>query len=117
MVAERTGTIIDRGEALEDLKAWLGPAFARTETRASAGAFIDGCFRGPIVSRVGCLQRRPAWPPFRIQSLFGRSVWSADTLRPLVRDYAMAAVGDRDGALVVDETGYLKKWAHSVGVW
>lgn len=23
MVAERTGTIIDRGDALEDLKAWL----------------------------------------------------------------------------------------------
>lgn len=54
--------------------------------------------------------------PFRIQSLLGRSAWSADALRMLVQDYAMAAVGDKDGVLVVDETGFLKKGAHSVGV-
>jgi SRSO17 transposase len=54
--------------------------------------------------------------PYRMQSLLGRSSWSADDLRDGVRDYALEALGDRDGVLVVDETGFLKKGEHSVGV-
>jgi SRSO17 transposase len=54
--------------------------------------------------------------PYRIQSLLGRSSWSADGLRERVRDYAVAALGDPAGVLVVDETGFLKKGTHSVGV-
>src|SRR3546814_2041340 len=54
--------------------------------------------------------------PYRIQSLLGRSSWSADTLRHRVQDYVMASLGDKDGVLVVDETGFLKKGAHSAGV-
>lgn len=99
------------------MKAKLGPAFGRAETRASASAFIDGLLSGA--------ERKTGWMlaeeagldrPFRIQSLLGRSAWSADALRMLVQDYAMAAVGDKDGVLVVDETGFLKKGSHSVGV-
>lgn len=116
-VSDWTGTLIDWRAALEDLKARLGPAFGRAETRASAGAFIDGLLSGA--------ERKTGWMlaeeagldrPFRIQSLLGRSAWSADALRMLVQDYAMAAVGDKDGVLVVDETGFLKKGSHSVGV-
>jgi len=116
-VADWTGTLIDWRAALDDLKACLGPALGRAETRASAGAFIDGLLSGA--------ERKTGWMlaeeagldrPFRIQSLLGRSAWSADALRMLVQDYAMAAVGDKDGVLVVDETGFLKKGAHSVGV-
>ena len=54
--------------------------------------------------------------PYRMQSLLGRSSWSADDLRDVVRDYAFEALGDPDGVLVVDETGFLKKGEHSVGV-
>src|SRR3546814_16574620 len=54
--------------------------------------------------------------PYCIQSLLGRSSWSADTLRHRVQDYVMASLGDKDGVLVVDETGFLKKGAHSAGV-
>lgn len=116
-VADWTGTLIDWRAALDDLKACLGPALGRAETRASAGAFIDGLLSGA--------ERKTGWMlaeeagldrPFRIQSLLGRSAWSADALRMLIQDYAMAAVGDKDGVLVVDETGFLKKGAHSVGV-
>jgi len=116
-VADWTGTLIDWRAALDDLKVCLGPALGRAETRASAGAFIDGLLSGA--------ERKTGWMlaeeaglnrPFRIQSLLGRSAWSADALRMLVQDYAMTAVGDEDGVLVVDETGFLKKGAHSVGV-
>ena len=54
--------------------------------------------------------------PYRMQSLLGRSSWSADALRGVVRDYVFGALGDPDGVLVVDETGFLKKGARSVGV-
>jgi hypothetical protein len=46
-VADWTGTLIDWRAALDDLKACLGPALGRAETRASAGAFIDGFLYRP----------------------------------------------------------------------
>ena len=51
-----------------------------------------------------------------MQSLLGRSCWDADALRDLVRHEVIARLGDGGGVLVVDETGFLKKGAHSVGV-
>ena len=54
--------------------------------------------------------------PYRMQSLLGRSSWNADALRDGVRAEAIASLGDRSGVLVVDETGFLKKGEHSVGV-
>ena len=54
--------------------------------------------------------------PARMQALLGRSLWDADELRDEVRTYVLEALGDRDAVLVVDETGFVKKGAHSVGV-
>lgn len=54
--------------------------------------------------------------PYRIQSLLGRSSWSADALCDRVRQYALDALEDPGGVLIVDETGFLKKGTHSVGV-
>ena len=116
-VADWTGTLIDWRAGLAELKASLAPAFGRAETCASGGAFIEGLLSGA--------ERKTGWMlaeeagldrPYRIQSLLGRSSWSADALRELVQDYVMAALGDADGVLVVDETGFLKKGTHSVGV-
>lgn len=116
-VADWAGTLIDWREALEGLKAYLSPALGRSETRGSAGLFIEGLLSGAerktgwmLAEEVG-LER-----PYRIQSLLGRSGWSADELRERVQDYAVAALDDASGVLVVDETGFLKKGAHSVGV-
>ena len=54
--------------------------------------------------------------PYRMQSLLGGGHWAAEALRDKVRGYAMEALGDGDGVLVVDETGFLKKGEHSVRV-
>jgi SRSO17 transposase len=116
-VADWSGTLVDWSAALQELKAFLAPALGRVETRHSAGAFIDG-----VLSSV---ERKTGWMlaeqagyarPYRIQSLLGRSSWSAEALRDRVRDYAVSALGDPAGVLVVDETGFLKKGPHSVGV-
>ncbi len=54
--------------------------------------------------------------PYRLQSLLGRSAWEADRLRDLVWAEVLTTLGDPGGVLVVDETGFLKKGAHSAGV-
>lgn len=116
-VAEWAGTLVDWKASLDELKALLAPRFGRAETRLSASAFIDGL--------LSSAQRKTGWMlaeeagfdrPYRIQSLLGRSSWSADGLRDGVRDYVSHALGDPGGVLVVDETGFLKKGVHSVGV-
>lgn len=116
-VADWTGTLVDWRIALGELKELIAPAFRRNEQRQSASAFIDGVLSGA--------ERKTGWMlaeeagldrPYRIQSLLGRSSWSADQLCRLVRRYAIDALGDADGVLVVDETGFLKKGTESVGV-
>jgi SRSO17 transposase len=54
--------------------------------------------------------------PARMQALLGRSRWSADDLQDRVRAYVLESLGDPDGVLVVDETGFVKKGTHSAGV-
>ena len=51
-----------------------------------------------------------------MQSLLGRGSWSAEALRDKVREEVISTFGDPNGVPVVDETGFLKKGTHSVGV-
>jgi SRSO17 transposase len=107
----------DWRDALDELKEYVAPAFKRLEQRASAGAFIDGLLSG-VERKTGWMLAEEAGlaRPYRIQSLLGRSSWSADALCDVVRRYSVEALGDPGGVLVVDETGFLKKGVHSVGV-
>jgi SRSO17 transposase len=102
---------------LSALKSRLAPVFGRREVGASAAAFIDGLLSG-ISRKTGWLMAEQAGldRPYRMQSLLGRSSWNADVLRDLVRAEVIGSLGDPRGVLVVDETGFLKKGTHSVGV-
>lgn len=116
-VAEWTGALIDWRAELERLKDRIGSAFKRAEQRETAGGFVDGLLSG-AERKTGWMLAEQAGlaKPYRVQSLLGRSSWSADRLRDLMRDYAVEALGDAGGVLVIDETGFLKKGRHSVGV-
>jgi SRSO17 transposase len=116
-VSDWSGTLVDWMQALEGLKAYVAPALGRSETRRSAGAFMDGLLSG-AERKTGWMLAEQAGleKPYRIQSLLGRSSWSADDLCDRVCAYATEALGDPDGVLVIDETGFLKKGIHSVGV-
>ena len=78
---------------------------------------MDGLLSG-IARKTGWMMAEQAGlsRPWRIQALLGRSRWDADALRDEVRAYALEALGCADGVLVVDETGFVKKGRHSVGV-
>src|SRR4051794_12937830 len=116
-VAVWSGSLVAWERELAALKERIGPVFGRAETRETAGAFLDGLLSG-VARKTGWLLAEQAGleRPYRIQSLLGRSRWDADGLRDRVRADVIEALGDADGVLVVDETGFLKKGEHSVGV-
>jgi SRSO17 transposase len=110
-------TLVDWRNSLEELKSFVGPAFRRVEQRRTADAFLDGLLSG-VERKTGWMLSEEAGfdKPYRVQSLLGRSSWSADALCERVRRYAIDTLSAPDGVLVVDETGFLKKGKHSVGV-
>jgi len=116
-VASWSGSLLAWQQELSKLKDRLGSALPRRELRETGGAFLDGLLSG-IERKTGWMlaEQAGAEQPYRMQSLLGRSRWDADALRDEVRRYVWEALGDEAGVLVVDETGFLKKGAHSVGV-
>src|SRR6185436_16085040 len=54
--------------------------------------------------------------PYATQHLVGRAVWSAEEVRDDLRDYVVKHLGDEEGVVVIDETGFLKKGSKSAGV-
>src|SRR6476469_5791223 len=54
--------------------------------------------------------------PYGFQHLLGRADWDPDLLRDLLRTYTLDYLADPDAVGVIDETGFLKKGTHSVGV-
>ena len=89
----------------------------RRELKETSGAFLEGLLSG-IERKTGWLVAEQAGAERRIgcNRLLGRSRGDAEALRDAVRVYAMEALADADGVLVVDETGFLKKSEHSAGV-
>jgi SRSO17 transposase len=54
--------------------------------------------------------------PRGIQRVLARYAWDADAVRDDLQRYVSAEVGDSQGVLVIDETGFPKQGKHSVGV-
>jgi SRSO17 transposase len=116
-VVDWAGCVTSWDRELAALKDRVADALPRKELRETAGAFIDGLLSG-VERKTGWLMSEVVGEdrPYRIQSLIGRSRWEADRLRDSILDFAVESLGDRDGVLIVDETGFLKKGDHSVGV-
>lgn len=95
----------------------IGPRFGRPELRARAPAYLKGLVAG--------LERKNGWQlaefagdatPTNLQHFLGRAKWDADAVRDDLVRYVAARLGEPDGVLVVDETGFLKKGTKSAGV-
>lgn len=116
-ISSWTGTAIGWERELSALKAQLFSVFRRSEARETCSTFIDGLLSG-IERKTGWLMAEQAGfsRPWRTQALLGRSHWDADRMRDIVFDYVVETLGDPSGVLVVDETGFVKKGEHSVGV-
>jgi SRSO17 transposase len=102
---------------IEAIAARLRPRFRRRAAHRHAGAYLRGL--------LGEVERKNGWQlaeyagyghPRTIQRVLDRSAWDADEVRDDLRDFVVEHLGDPDGVLVVDETGFLKKGTKSCGV-
>jgi SRSO17 transposase len=91
--------------------------FARREVHERAGRYVE--------SLLSDVRRRNGWQlaeqageqtPDGMQRLLNTARWDQDGMRDTIRWYAVQTLGQTDNVLVIDETGFLKKGTHSVGV-
>ncbi len=54
--------------------------------------------------------------PDGVQRLLNHSEWDEDAVRDDVRDFVVESIGAKDGVLIGDDTGFLKKGTRSAGV-
>ena len=103
--------------ALQALCDHLGRHCARSETRRHLQAYLTGL--------LSPLERKNGWQlaehagdatPYGLQHLLDRAKWDADAVRDDLQAYVRDHLGHPHGVLVIDETGFLKKGTHSVGV-
>src|SRR2546430_11891636 len=101
---------------LDRLHERIGGRFARSEPRARVREYVSGLVAG--------LERKNGWTlaeragevsPDGMQRLLRHADWDVDGVRDDVRDYVAGHLGDREGVLIADDTGFLKKGTRSSG--
>ena len=111
------GQVKEWAEELDALHARVAWRFGRPEPRRRALAYLQG-----LLSQV---DRKNSWQlaehageftPDGMQRLLNQAGWDTDAVRDELRSYVVEHLGDPRAVLVVDETGFCKKGAKSVGV-
>lgn len=102
---------------LDDLFGLVAGRFSRTEPRLRARMYVRGLL-APLAGKNGWTLAEAAGDltPDGMQRLLNKAAWDVDGVRDDVRSYAVDHLGDPDGVLIVDETGFLKKGVKSAGV-
>jgi SRSO17 transposase len=102
---------------LDVLMNRIGPRFVRSEARQRAKDYVQGLL-SPVERKNGwqLAEARGDETPYGIQQFLYRAQWEADEVRDDVYAYVIEQMGDEQAVLIVDETGFLKKGTHSVGV-
>ena len=94
----------------------IGRHFARSEPRRRAVGYVRAL--------LSDAERKNGWQvaehlgeatPDGVQHLLARADWDADAVRDDLLAYVGEHLGDPDGVLVVDETGFLKKGRSRAG--
>jgi SRSO17 transposase len=104
-------------EAFEPFHARFADLFERSESREQAKKYLRGL--------LAQAERKNSWQvaevvgdrvPDRMQRLLYRVPWDAEAARDRLQQFVIETFGDDEGIGVVDETSFLKKGTHSVGV-
>jgi SRSO17 transposase len=104
-------------DGLDGVVDRIAPRFGRVAPRRRARAYLRGLL-APV-------ERKNGWQlaevvgdatPDGMQDFLSRVHWDADAVRDDLHAYAVQHLGDPDGVLILDETGFLKKGTKSAGV-
>jgi SRSO17 transposase len=111
------GLVESWDDELGDLFARVAGRFSRVEPRKRAFAYVRGLM-APLERRNGWTLAEQAGDgsPDGMQALLCSPCWDPDLVRDDVRDFVVERIGDPDGVLIADETGFAKKGRASAGV-
>lgn len=113
-----TATLTMLAELFPVFHARFAPYFYRQETRERSASYLQALLR-PVERKNGWqLAEAMGEPdPDGAQRLLYQARWDAEAVRDELQRFVMETLGEaQSGILVVDETGFLKKGTHSVGV-
>lgn len=92
-------------------------AFGRSEQRHWSTKYLMGLMmEGERKSVEPIAQRVPGGNVQAMQQFIGQSPWDWEEVQEKYRERLFHRLGKKEGVLVVDDTGFLKKGDHSVGV-
>jgi len=101
----------------EAFHARFADLFERSESREQARKYLRGLLTEAERKNSWQMAEAVGEPiPDRMQRLLYRVPWDADAARDRLQQFVIETFGDPEGIGVVDETGFLKKGTHSVGV-
>lgn len=105
------------GDDFEVFHARFARFFERSEPRQQAVKYVRGLM-APVQRKNGWQLAEAAGDetPDKMQRLLYRSDWDVDGVRDELQDFVVERFGEAAGIGVVDETGFIKKGTHSVGV-
>src|SRR5215208_1787145 len=111
------GAVATWAAGLAALHARVARRFARPEPRRRALALLRGLL-SPVERKNGWQLAEQAGEatPDGMQRLLATADWDAAAVRDDLRAYVVEPLGDEQGVLVVDETGFVKKGTKSAGV-
>ncbi|WP_055586476.1 IS701 family transposase [Peterkaempfera griseoplana] len=102
---------------LEDLFLRVGHRFSRVEPRRRMRDYVRGLL-GPVGRKNGWQLAEYAGhaTPDGLQHLLAGARWDADEIRDELQAYVAERLGQDDGVLIIDDTGFVKKGTTSAGV-
>ena len=104
-------------EDFESFHARFAHIFGRKEPREQAQKYVRGLL-APVERKNGWQLAEAVGDrvPDPTQRVLYQSHWEADEARDELEQYIREVFGEEESIGVVDETGFLKKGQHSVGV-
>ena len=114
---DEVAEVVRWAEGIERVHECIAGRFRRPEPRRRALTYLRGLL-SPVERKNGWQLAEQAGDatPDGVQRLLYNYRWEADLVRDDLRDYVVEHLGEADGVVVVDETGFLKKGDKSVGV-
>jgi len=112
------GVAPDRWErAIDRMMGRVARVFGRAEPRRTARDYVAGLLSATERKNCWWLAEHAGHPgPDGMQRLLRTACWDAERVRDEVRSIVIERLAHPDGVLICDETGFLKKGVHSVGV-
>ncbi|GAA2657257.1 hypothetical protein GCM10009864_24390 [Streptomyces lunalinharesii] len=115
MISERVAEQWDL--ELDDLFVAIGHRFGRVELRRRMRDYVRGLL-APVARKNSwqLAEQASHLTPDGLQHLLAGAKWEPDDIRDDLQQYVADKLGEDDGVLIIDDTGFIKKGATSAGV-